>query len=159
MFAAFCATCAVVCHAGARAITRRERQLATTKSDLLLLGADVERLGAEIGRVRSMHLRLAGQFTKQFGAYAPEPALSDHPDYCHEHGGHLRGSPACDLALSKREIACDNWALACANGPTSAAAQCTCAYCERKREERARLRRDNVPRDARALAEFSERNQ
>jgi len=31
-----------------------------------------------------------------------EPICSTmHPDYCHEHGGHLRDSPACDRARAK----------------------------------------------------------
>jgi hypothetical protein len=34
------------------------------------------------------------------GGNAPR-VLANHPDYCHEHGNHLRGSPACDLAIEK----------------------------------------------------------
>lgn len=29
------------------------------------------------------------------------PLEQQHPDYCHEHGGHLRDSPACELARDK----------------------------------------------------------
>lgn len=29
------------------------------------------------------------------------PPIESHPDYCHQHGGHLRDSPACLLAQSQ----------------------------------------------------------
>ena len=30
--------------------------------------------------------------------------LEDHPDYCAEHGGHLRDSPACEMAKLRARV-------------------------------------------------------
>lgn len=48
--------------------------------------------------------------------------------------------------LATSSAACDNWATAQRDGPTSTAAACECAYCTMMREARAAFRAQHVPK-------------
>lgn len=81
-----------------------------------------------------------------------------HPDYCHEHGGHLRDSPACDVEKRRPLEVCENWAVAKHEGPHSDAAKCDCLYCMTQRADRARTRAALVPKGAQAAAATAKLN-
>ena len=55
-------------------------------------------------------------------------------------------------------IVCEQWTLAQQDGPSSPAAQCQCAYCQRRRAERERARNELVPKTVRGQAEMAKLN-
>lgn len=129
---------ALVAHWRAQECHGHAQRLATMRSRVTALEGSAESLLAQ-------HRKLAGRFYAMLADIEdPEP-----PESLFE--------PPAPLVQSGLAV-CENWAIACDQGPTSAAARCDCAYCNWQRAERARTRARLVPPTAAGQGAMAKRN-
>jgi len=111
------------------------RRLSLSRGRLVALETALEALD-------SKHRKLAGRvYADEYwsGQDEAQPQLDPRPTFTSE------------------EV-CEKWRAAQRDGPTSPAAQCMCAYCDAKREERRQLRAQHVPKTARGQGELAKLN-
>lgn len=130
---------AIVSHWRAQECHGHAQRLALMRSRVTALEGSAESLLAQ-------HRKLAGRFYAMLADLEdPEPPEGiDVPA--------LVPHPQTGLAV------CENWAMACDQGPKSAAARCDCAYCNWQRAERARTRARLVPPTAAGQGAMAKRN-
>jgi hypothetical protein len=118
LFAGLSAWFAVMANRAYAACQHSEARLLQQRGRIVGLEGAVENLNAK-------HRKLAGRI------------------YADEQHGNLP-APAATAAVAGD--VCENYARAQIDGPTSAAAQCVCEFCEAKRAERAQFRAAAVPK-------------
>lgn len=141
-----------------------ERKLARIKllqQDVMLLGADIERLGLEIAKVRGMHMKLSGVFYKRFGA-EPEPGNGLAATPTATATGAAAGVATCgDLTPCVDPGGADEcrWNVCRRLGEAIANLHLLkCPHCAAHDQAKQALRNANVPKTAQALAAFTRKN-
>lgn len=136
---------ALVAHWRAQECHGHAQRLATMRSRVTALEGSAESLLAQ-------HRKLSGRFYAMLNELE-DPQPPNYPDV-----DDVKRFNERQAELGQQLLVCENWALACDQGPQSAAARCDCAYCNWQRAERARTRARLVPPTAAGQGAMAKRN-
>jgi len=138
--AAFGCYFAIRCAQDARGVERHVQRLALMRASVIDLERGQAALASSLRRING---KLAHLATAEDVTELPPPVPR-------------QAAPVIGTGGDRPPWVCENWAIACREGPRSEAARCECAYCLSMRMERARVRESLLPRGAEAHARHVE---